>query len=78
MLYQQTCHNINIKYYENLIKIIILQKLNNNVEKFDLYMYILDIFRLNKTEMIINYFNKEYLVFNEKDLLNVFKNFINV
>ena len=75
MLYQQNYFNINIKYFENLIKIEILKKFNNNIEKFDLYMYILNILKLNKTEMIITYFNKEYLVFSEKDLLRIFKNF---
>ena len=53
-----------------------MKNINNNVEKFDLYMYILDIFRLNKVNMIIKYFNKEYLIYSEKDLLNVFKDFI--
>ena len=78
MLYQQTCHNINIEYYENLIKIIIFQKLNNNIEKYNLYMYILNIFKLNKVDIIINYDNKEYQSNNESDLKNIFKNLIKV
>ena len=75
MLYQQTCHNINIEYHENLIKITILQIPNNNIEKYDLYMYVLDIFKLNKVNMIIEYFNKEYSVFTENDLKIFFKKF---
>ena len=72
------CKNINIEYHENLIKIEILNKLNNNIEKFDLYMYILDIFKLNKVNMIIKYFNKEFHANNESDLKNIFKNLIKV
>ena len=62
----------------NLIKIDILKNINNNVEKFNIYKYILEIFKLNKTEMIIKYFNKEYLVFTEIDLKNIFKNLIKI
>ena len=72
------CKNINIEYYENSIKIIISQKLNNNIEKYDLYIYILNIFRLNKVDIIINYDNKEYQSNNESDLKNIFKNLIKV
>ena len=72
------CRKINIEYHVNSIKIIISQKLNNNIEKYDLYIYILDIFRLNKVNIIINYENKEYLSNNESDLKNIFKNLIKV
>ena len=77
MIYQQNCFNINIEYYDKLIKVNI-GKINNNVEKFKIYENVLDIFKLNKVDLIIKYFDKEYLVFSEEDLLRVFKNFINV
>ena len=41
-------------------------------------MYILNIFRLNKVNIIINYFDKEYLSNNESHLKNIFKNLIKV
>ena len=75
MIYQQNCFNFNIKYYDELIKVNI-GSINNNVEKFNIYEHVLDIFKLNKVNMIIKYFDVEYLVFSEKDLLRIFKNFI--
>ena len=75
MLYQQNCFNINIEYYDELIKINI-GNINNNVEKFRIYKYVLDIFKLNKVNMIIKYFDVEYLVFDEQGLLKIFKNFL--
>ena len=56
MLYQQNYFNINIEYYENLIKIDIFEKHKYNIKKFEIYKYVLDIFKLNKTEMIIKIF----------------------
>ena len=74
MIFNQNCNNLNIKYYEKLIKIDI-EFIKNNVERFKIYNYVLEIFKLNKVTMIIKYHDNEYLVFSEKDLKRIFKNF---
>ena len=74
MIFNQNCNNLNIKYYEKLIKIDI-EFIKNNVERFKIYNYVLEIFKLNKVTMIIKYHNNEYIVYNEKDLKRIFKNF---
>ena len=76
MLYNQNCNNfnINIKYFDELIEIDI-EKIRNNYERFKLYEYILEIFKLDNVNMSIIYRNKIYLVFNENDLKRIFKNF---
>ena len=73
MLYQQNCNNLNIKYYEELIEINI-ENIRNNIEKFKIYNYVLEISKLNKVYMIIKYNDKEFLVYNETDLKSIFKN----
>ena len=74
MIFNQNCNNLNIKYYEKLIKIDI-EFIKNNVERFKIYNYVLEIFKLNKVTMIIKYCDNEYLIYNEKDLKRIFKNF---
>ena len=74
MIFNQNCNNLNIKYYEKLIKIDI-EFIKNNVERFEIYNYVLEIFKLNKVTMIIKYCDKEYLIYNENDLKRIFKNF---
>ena len=74
MIFNQNCNNINIKYYDGLIKIDI-EFIKNNVERFEIYNYVLEIFKLNKVTMIIKYHDEEYLIYNEKDLKRIFKNF---
>ena len=74
MIFNQNCNNLNIKYYEKLIKIDI-EFIKNNVERFEIYNYVLEIFKLNKVTMIIKYCDNEYLVFSENDLNRIFKNF---
>ena len=74
MIFNQNCNNLNIKYYEKLIKIDI-EFIKNNVERFKIYNYVLEIFKLNKVTMIIKYCDNEYIVYNEKDLKRIFKNF---
>ena len=61
MIFNQNCYNINIKYYEELIEINI-ENIRNNVERFKIYEYVLEIFKLNKVNMLIKYYNKEYFV----------------
>ena len=74
MIFNQNCNNLNIKYYEELIEINI-EFIKNNVERFKIYNYVLESFKLNKVAMIIKYCDNEYLVFSEKDLKRIFKNF---
>ena len=40
-----------------------------------MYENILEIFKLNKVDMIIKYYDEEFLIHNELDLKNVFKQF---
>ena len=72
MIFNQNCNNLNIKYYEELIEINI-EFIKNNVERFKIYEYILEIFKLNKVNMIIKYCDKEFLVYTESDLKNILK-----
>ena len=72
MIFNQNCNNLNIKYYEELIEINI-EFIKNNVERFKIYEYVLEIFKLNKVNMIIKYFDKEFLVYTESDLKNILK-----
>ena len=72
MIFNQNCYNLNIKYYEELIEINI-ENIRNNIEKFKIYEYVLEIFKLNKVNMIIKYYDKEYLLYNENDLKRFFK-----
>ena len=72
MIFNQNCNNLNIKYYEELIEINI-ESIRNNIEKFKIYEYVLEIFKLNKVDIIIKYYDKEYLVYNENDLKIFFK-----
>ena len=72
MIFNQNCNNLNIKYYEELIEINI-ENISNNIEKFKIYEYVLEIFKLNKVDMIIQYYDKEFLVYNEIDLKIIFK-----
>ena len=74
MIFNQNCNNLNIKYYEELIEINI-EFIKNNVERFEIYNYVLEIFKLNKVTMIIKYCDNEYIVYNEKDLKRIFKSF---
>ena len=73
MIFNQNCNNLNIKYFDNLIEIDI-EFIKNNVERFEIYNYVLEIFKLNKVTMIIKYCDNEYLVYNENDLKRFFKN----
>ena len=67
MIFNQNCNKLNIKYYEELIEINI-ENIRNNIERFKIYNLVLEIFKLNQVNMIIKYYDKEYLVYNEIDL----------
>ena len=47
-------------------------------KKLKFMMYVLEIFKLNKCNMIVKYRDIEYLIFNEIDFKIIFKNFINI
>ena len=72
MIYEHDCYNLNVKYFDNLIEITI-KNIPNNFIRFKIYEYVLEIFKLNKVDMIIKYYNQEFLIYNESDLKNVFK-----
>ena len=72
MIYEHDCYNLNVKYFDNLIEITIKNIPNKFIR---LYEYILEIFKLNRIDIIIKYFDEEFLIYNESDLENVFKQF---
>ena len=74
MIYEQNCYNLNVKYFDNLIEINIKNIPNKSI-RFKMYEYVLEIFKLNKVDMIIKYYDQEFLIYNESDLKNVFKKF---
>ena len=76
MIYEQNCYNLNVKYFDNLIEINI-KNIPNKFIRFKIYENILEIFKLNKVDMIIKYYDQDFLIYNELDLKNVFKNFLN-
>ena len=61
MIFEQNCCNLNIKYHEDLIKVDI-ENIKNNIERFKIYTIILEIFKLNKVNMINKF----------KDIENIF------
>ena len=72
MIYEHNCYNLNVKYFDNLIEINI-KNIPNKFIRFKIYEYVLENFKLNKVDMIIKYYDKEFLIYNELDLKNVFK-----
>ena len=63
MLYEELCNKYyNVKYYEDCIKIIIFNIPNNKYDIGNLYFQILEIFKLNQVDMIIEYLDKVYLI----------------
>ena len=72
MIYEHDCYNLNVKYFDNLI-VITIKNIPNKFIRFKMYENILEIFRLNKVDMIIKYYDQEFLIYNESDLKNVFK-----
>ena len=72
MIYEQNCYNLNIKYFDNLIEINI-KNIPNKFIRFKIYENILHFFKLCKLNILIKYYDKEFLICNELDLKNVFK-----
>ena len=72
MIYEHDCYNLNVKYLDDLIEITI-KNIPNKFIRFKMYEYVLEIFKLNKVDIIIKYYDQEFLIYNESDLKNVFK-----
>ena len=72
MIYEHDCYNLNVKYFDNLIEITI-KNIPNNFIRFKMYENILEIFKLNKVNIIIKYYDQEFLIHNDLDLKNIFK-----
>ena len=72
MIYEQNCCNLKIKYFDNLIEINI-KNIPNKFIRFEIYENILHFFELYKLNILIKYYDKEFLICNELDLKNVFK-----
>ena len=72
MIYEQNCYFLNIKYFDNLIEINI-KYIPNKFIRFKIYNNILQIFKLCKLNILIKYYDKEFLICNESDLKNLFK-----
>ena len=74
MIYEQNCYNLNIRYFDNLIEVNI-KYISNNIEKFKIYENILQIFKLNRCNILTKYYDGEFLIYNERDLKNVLRSF---
>ena len=72
MIYEQNCYNLNVKYFNNLIKINI-KNIPNKFIRFKIYENILHFFKSYKLNILIKYYDKEFLICNELDLKNLFK-----
>ena len=76
MLYSENCNKYhNVKYFENYIKIRIVNIPNNKYYIGNLYFEILEIFKLNKVDMIIEYLDKVYLINYKNDIKKFFQIF---
>ena len=75
MLYEELCNKYyNVKYFDDCIKINIVNIPNNKYDIGKLYFEILEIFKLNDVDMIIEYLDKIYLILDENNLKQFFKN----
>ena len=72
MICEHNCYNLDVKYFDNLIEIII-KNIPNKFIRFKIYENILDFFKLNKVDMIIKYYDQEFLIHTESDLKKCFK-----
>ena len=68
MIYEQNCYNLNVKYFDNLIEIDI-ENIPNKFIRFKIY----DFLKLYKCNILIKYYDQEFLIYNESDLKNIFK-----
>ena len=72
MIYEHDCCNLNVKYFDNLIEITI-KNVPNKFIRCKIYETILHLFKLYKCNILIKYYDQEFLIYNELDLKNVFK-----
>ena len=72
MIYEHDCYNLNVKYFDNLIEINI-KNIRDKFIRFKINENILDFFKLYKCNILIKYYDQEFLIFNELNLKNVFK-----
>ena len=72
MIYELDCYNLNVKYFDNLIEINIKNILNKFI-RFKTYENILDFLKLYKCNILIRYYDQEFLIGNESDLKKCFK-----
>ena len=70
MIYEQNFYNFDVKYFDNLIEINI-KNIPNKFIRFKIYENILDF--LYKCNILIKYYDQEFLIYTELDLKNVFK-----
>ena len=61
MIYEQNCYFLNIKYFNNLIEIS-RKNIPNKFIRFKIYENILQIFKLYKLNILIKYYDKEFLI----------------
>ena len=59
MIYEHNCYNLNVKYFDNLIEINI-KNIPNNFIRFKIYENILEIFKLNKVDILLNIVIKNF------------------
>ena len=59
MIYEHNCYNLDVKYFDNLIEINI-KNIPNKFIRFKIYEYVLEIFKLNKVDMIIKYYDQDF------------------
>ena len=69
MIYEHNCY---VKYFDNLIEIDI-KNIPNKFIRFKMYENILHFFKLYKCNILIKYYDQEFLIYTELDLKNVFK-----
>ena len=74
MIYEQDCYNCYVQYFDNLIEIKI-KNIPNKFIRFKIYEYVLEIFKLNKVDMIIKYYDEEFLIYNKLDLKMFLRNY---
>ena len=72
MICEQNCYNLNVKYFDNLIEINI-KNIPNKLIRFKIYENILHFLKLYKCNILIKYYDQEFLIYNELDLKNFFK-----
>ena len=73
MIYEQNCYNLNVKYFDNLIEINI-KNIPNKFIRFEIYENILVFVKLYKLNILIKYYDQEFLIYNELDLKIVLRN----